>query len=424
MKPRRPESPSSARQSFLPQTVNEFATGFHTPFAFTGAGRRRGSALSAAAQERRTEAAITADLLLLGGLRDDEIHAAIDGDTMLDLATCGALRTYLGRPRRGWHGFADEAHRQKTQYGREYAAFCGQHGIAKAIQVVVRPPVSVVPINDLRTVHAQDSKRLGEKLRYGRKRIAPNLACDIVSAEVRALAPHGSEVDLHFHLAVRGTLEDCMEIRRYFQAANWSWWDSLSGGSQETERYPGALAQYQSKGLAEAIRRASSSGAAFSPANLAELHRQTRRVAMTRATGSFRSWKGQLARDGMIVVEGDDGRISVRERRRLHTLARGRDQLFTSSGARLLRLALHDFGDGLMRPAIRVRGREDITFAEVAVTFDVIDAIEAARQALSMGNTAIPESSLRHRPQGLEHGQPRPPPDTPRHLQGDDGVPW
>lgn len=374
--------------------------------------------------KRRTEAATTADLLLLGGLRDDEIHLAAEGDTMLDLATCGALRTYLGRPRTGWQGFPDEAHRRKTQWGREYVAFCRQYDITKATQVVIRAPVSVVPLKDLRMVHARESARLGEKLRYGRKRISPKFACDIVSAEVTVLAPQGSEVDLHFHLAVRGTLEDCLEMKRYFEAAGWAWWDSLSGGSAENERYLGALAQYQSKGLADAIRRANSNGEAFSPVNLAELHRQTRRLAMTRATGAFRTWKGDLARDGLVVVEDDDGRISVRERRKLHTLARGRDQLFTSTGARLLRLTLHDFGDGTMRPAIRVRGHENITFAEVAMTFDIIGPIEAARQALSKGNTAIPESLIDYLPKRQEHCQPYLIPDTPYQPQVDDGVPW
>jgi hypothetical protein len=69
-----------------------------------------------------------------------------------------------------------------------------------------------------------------------------------------------------------------------------------------------------------------------------------------------------------------------------------RERLFTTTGASLLRLTIYDFGDGIMRPAIRVRGREDITFAEIAETYEIRDAVAAARRALlSLGKTAIPE---------------------------------
>ena len=313
---------------------------------------------------------------------------------MLDLATCGLLHTYLGRSLRGWHGFADEAHRVKTRWGRDYAAFCDEHGYSKVIQVVVRAPVSVIPITDLRRTHAEDSERLNEKLRYGRKRISPGFSCDIISAEVASVAEDGAEVDLHFHLAARASLADCFEMKRYFEHASWSWWDSLTGGSEGIERYPGALASYDSKGLAEAIRRASSGDNAFSPGNLAELHRQTRRIAMTRASGSFRIWKGEMNKAGLVVIENADGHVAVRPKRKLCTLPRQRDALFTTTGARLLRLTLHDFGDGELRPAIRVRGRQGISFQEVSETYDVSAAVDAARWALLKENTTIPESSL------------------------------
>jgi hypothetical protein len=405
--PRRAEPVGFDRRSNHTQAVNKFERAFQDPLAFSGAGRRRDPALSVAARNRRAEAEHTANLLLAGGLRDDEVHAAVAGDTILDLATCGKLRDYLGRQRRRWHGFADEAHALKAKWGREYAAFCGERGITRAIQVVVRPPVSVVPLRNLRAVHSRDSASLGDRLRYGRRTLAPALACDIISAEVLAVAQHGAEVDLHFHLAARGSLADFELMRTYFQQSGWSWWDALTGGSQEAERYPGALAQYESKSLAETIRQANAGGAAFSPENLAELNRQTRRVAMTRAIGAFRTWKGQLAENGRIVVEDDTGCLSVRDRRRLPTLARLRERLFTTTGASLLRLILHDFGDGVMRPAMRVRGRADISFAEIAETYAVADAVAAARYALlSLGNTAIPESNRRF---DDERDIPRPP---------------
>jgi hypothetical protein len=391
--PRRPEPSGSVRRNNLPSSVNKFGSGFPDPLAFPGAGRRRDLALSIASRDRRSEAGVTAELLLQGGLPDDEVYAAADGDTILDLATHGAMRDFLGRQRRRWHGFADEAHALKARWGRDYAAFCGDHGITHAIQVVIRAPVSVVPLVDLRMTHRRDSDSLSEKLRYGRRHIAPSLACDLISAEVLSVARHGADIDLHFHLAVRGNRADCERMRAYFQRTGWAWWDSLTGGSHESERFPGALVQYESKSLAETIRQANANGAAFSPENLAELLRQTRRLAMTRATGSFRKWKGQLAQDGLVVVEGDDGRVAIQERPRISIVARLRERLFTTTGASLLRLTIYDFGDGMMRPAIRVRGREDITFTEIAETYEIADAVAAARRTLlSLGKTAIPES--------------------------------
>lgn len=398
-------TPSEPPNNFTP-AVNKFASDYPDPLAFLGEGRKRDVALSRAARERRLEAGQTANILLQGGLRDYEVYAATDGDTMLDLATCGLLRDFLGRPRRRWRGFADEAHAIKTRWGREYGAFCEDNGITQVTQVVIRAPVSVTLLSNLRTTHATDSARLGDRLRYGRKRIAQGFACDLISAEVRAIGQQGGEVDLHFHLAVRGSVKDCRLMRAYFEAAGWAWWDSLTGGSEEAERYPGALAQYESKSIAESIRQANKDGLAFSPENLAELHRQTRRIAMTRAAGAFRVWKGNLDRGGLIVAEDQNGRLTTRLRPQMSTLARLRERLFTSTGACLLRLVLHDFGDGERRPAMRVRGREDISFAEVAATYNVDEAITAARRALLyLGNTAIPESSPMAQPNG-EAGRP------------------
>jgi hypothetical protein len=231
---------------------------------------------------------------------------------------------------------------------------------------------------------------------------------------------------MHFHLAVRGSIEDCQTMRAYFRASGWSWWDSLSGGSAEAERYPGALAQYESKSLAETIRKANEDGLAFSPENLAEFHRQTRHLAMSRAVGSFRKWKGGLDRDDLAVTEESDGRVTVRPRRRLPAIARLRERLFTSSGARLLRLVLHDFGDGMMRPAMRVRGRQDITFGEVADTYQITDAVAAARLALlsSQATTAIPESVAAD-PHGTAADCQRwPPPEPVGDREGEPKIPW
>jgi hypothetical protein len=201
-------------------------------------------------------------------------------------------------------------------------------------------------------------------------------------------------------------------MRVYFEASGWAWWDALTGESPEVQRYPGALAQYATKSLAEAVRRADADDVPFSPENLAELYRQTRHLAMNRPVGAFRTWKGELERKGQVVIEDDKGQIVVRPRRRISTLARLRDRLFTNTGARLLCLVLHDFGDGTMRPAMRVRGREDISFKEISDTYELNDAVLAARRALSIqGSTAIPESPS----QGIPN-EPGNPPGRPSSV--------
>ena len=418
MSPRRPEAATPVRPTNSAFAVNKFAwcgSGFtsNESLSFHGAGRKRGGSHSAATRKRRGEADHTADWLLRGGLRDSEVYVAEDGDTLLDLASCGVLREYVGRQRRRWSGFTDQAHALKAKWGREYAAFCDAQGIYKVIQVVVRAPVSVIALDCLRTMHARDSARLSDRLRYARKRIAPDLACDLIAAEVCSVSQQGAEVDLHFHLAIRASVNDCLAMRRYFESSGWAWWDSSSSDSIDAERHPGALAQYASKSLAEAIRKASASPLSFSPQNLTELFKQTRHLTMTRACGAFRAWKGLLHSKGLVVVEDENGQTGTRQRRKLCTLARMRDRLYTSTGARLLCLTLYDFGDGIMRPSMRVRGRPEISFEEVAATYEVADAVTAARLALSsLGSTAIPESTS-ETASGLEQPPSDPPSSSP-----------
>lgn len=420
MSPRRHGTSVSVRQPTSAYPVNKFAglaASGADALSFFGAGRKRDLAHSIAARRRRGEADQTAENLLKGGLSDNDVYASADGDSLLDLASCGALREYVGRPRRRWGGFSDQAHALKTKWGREYAAFCAAKGIEQVVQVVVRAPVSVHPLTCLRDKHAKDSARLGDRIRYGSRCIAPGMACDMIAAEVRSVGQHGKEVDLHFHLAIRASSEACLAMRTYFQASGWAWWDSLSGGSSDAERYPGALAQYASKSLAEAIRRANVQGLPFSSENLAELRRQTRHLTMTRASGAFRAWKGQLDREGLVVIEDEEGRLATRSRRRVSALARLRDRLFTSTGARLLCVTLYDFGNGIMRPAIRVRGPQNITFAEIGRTYQITDAVSAAQRALSsLGRTAIPEC-MSHTAGGDE-GRPSPSSDSPPPTVG------
>lgn len=379
-------SPDSASQP-----VHRFT--LPSGFRFFGSSLQQKGLSALAGRERRRDAEQTARLLLQGGLQENEVFAAADGDTMLDLATHGTLRDYLGRQRRRWRGFADEAHALKARWGREYAAFCNAYGIRRVVQAVVRAPVSAIPLSALHATHKQDSARLGDRIRYARKRFAPGLACDLIAAEVCAIARQGADLDLHFHLAIRANAEECYAMQRYFEASGWSWWDSLTGGAPNLERYPFALAQYASKSLAAAIKQANEDGCPFSPKNLAELHRQTRHMAMTRATGAFRIWKSQLAQQGLTVAENENGHLVTRGVHRRPQLAGPRSQLSATTAIRLLRLVRHDFGDGLLRPALLVRGPESLSFRQVSDVYDVTDAIAAAQcSPVYLKNTSIPES--------------------------------
>jgi hypothetical protein len=375
-----------------PWAVDQFSVDFPDPLAFACAGRTRNVSLTDASSTRRADAIATAKLLIDGGLRDEEVYAAPGQDTFFDLATCGGLRDNVGRPRRRWRGFADQAHAFKNVCSREYTAFCREQGFTHAVQVVVRAPVSIILLQDFRTTHASQSAKLLDKLSYCRKRVAQGFACDLIAAEIRPLNLNGSSLDLHFHLVARADLAACQRMRAFFERAGWTWWDSLTEGTQSAERHPGALAQYVCKSLAGAIHNAGTDQG-FSVENLAELFNQTRRIAMARAIGTFRTWKGQLARGGLGVVEGECGQIDIRQRARVPRVARSRERLFTTTGASLLCLTVHDFGNGLLRPAIRVRGRQDISFSEVAQTYDIMGSVIAARRLVPfLESTAIPDS--------------------------------
>lgn len=361
---------------------------------------------------------MTADMLLKGGMTDEEVYASDQRDTLLDLASEGLLHEHLGRPRRRWSGFADQAHAAKAQWGREYAAFCQAHNIRRVVQVVLRAPASIVPLAELRASHARDSARLGERLRYGRQRFAPSFKMDLVSVHIKPVGRRGDKVDGHFHLVVRASRHDLQAMRRYFEASGWSWWDSVTGGSGELARYPGALSQYITKGLAAAV--AAEGGTAFSPENLVELHRQTRYLALSRATGQFRAWRSDLTRHGLVVVEGQDGRPAVRPARRAPTSPRFRRRMLAGTASpQLLRLVEHDFGDGILRPAALVRGSAT-KFCDLAHAYDIRHAVLAARTALLdniKGNAPTPESVLR--PCGARaHPPPR------GDMEGLSAPPW
>jgi hypothetical protein len=315
---------------------------------------------------------------------------------MLDLATEGALLDALGRPRRRWSGYADQAHAARAKWGREYALFCEHQGFTGVVQVVVRSPNARIDLGNLHAEHARQSARLNERLRYGRARFAPGFACDIIAAEIGAMEEDGGVLDLHFHLAVRASASDLMAMAAYFGRSGWNWWDPVTSRAVDLHFDPGGLASYIGKGLAHALKPAASD-CAFSTCNLALLHDQSRGLAMTRSTGAFRAWKAELERANQIVVEDQSGRLTLRPRRQRRSVSLFRERLRVGTGLQLLRFCLHDFGDGMRRPALLVRGHVRMRFADVAEAYDVSTAIHAARVLVSnhMMNKAIQEAPMR-----------------------------
>ena len=357
-------------------------------------------------------AASIAEKLVEGGLDPDEVYLtpAEIADTMLALDGSD-LRDELGRPRRAWSGYPDHAHVLKTRVGREYALFAEANGIHSVTQVVIRPPVSTFPLADLGDWHKRYSATLGEMLRYARRTRAPNFAWDLVSAEFRNVGEGGWSIDGHFHLTTRSaTPVELDGVQRYFESRGWSFWFTPAEDAAAGE-HPSALAQYQAKGLADALE----GDEEWQPDAIAELRRQTWGLALTRATGAFRSWKAETARAGLTVVENEHGRPMLAPKRVLAN--RLRRKLGQSASAIALRLCIHDFGDGLFRRAIRVRGDAQVTLADIASAYHLDEL------TFYKGNTAIPEFS----PPMLSPVTLSPASDPPCSRppgQGDGDVPW
>ena len=381
---------------------------------FHGAGRRRTLDRSVAAQERRDEAAIIAEMLVQGGLHPDDVYLTPEevGETMLALDGSD-LRDWLGRPRRAWAGYPDHAHVLKTRVGREYALFATAHGITRVNQVVIRPPVSTCRLASFADWHSYQSCILSEMLRYARKSRAPTLAWDLISAEITNVGEGGWIVDGHFHLTTRGADDDAFRrVQEYFEARGWTFWFTPAD-ADNLSRHPAALTQYMGKGLAEAVVNTNNR---WQPDALAELRRQTRHLALVRATGQFRRWKAEVVSNGLTAVEDHDGKPMLAPRRVIgERLLR---KLRQSTSFIALRLCVHDFGDGLFRRSIRVRGSGQVTLDDVGTVYDLTQV------TYSKGNTAILESD----PLPPSASPCSPPPDpggrSPPPSQRDDDVPW
>lgn len=320
--------------------------------------------------QRRDDDQRVAEILIEGGIPSGDVYAVPD-DEIEDcvLSDDGQWAEGWGRPLRRWAGFPSQAHAAQTRRALYYTAYAAQRGIGSVRQVRISAPVCAVPLPYLRRIHSGTSRRLMERLRYGIAKYAPGFVVDIIAAEV--VRDGDGCAYLHFHLVTRGgTPAELAALRRYWHSTRsglptgWEWWDDESDDEEDdrTEHHPAALVNYASKGLAAATLDDE-----WTPAELAELFRQTRGVALVRATGEFRHWLGDLDRAGFTVRRGDYGTAVIVPKRpaalRIH---RHKEKLFKSAGFSILRrLDEYDFGDGIRRRALLVRGRAGLTIADI-----------------------------------------------------------
>ncbi|MHA7061880.1 hypothetical protein [Azospirillum argentinense] len=319
------------------------------------------------ARRRREDDQRLAALLVAGGVPEDEVYAALPGSEDQYVSRDGEWVEPLGRPLRKHQMFSGQSRRTKIKHGLFYTAFAAEHGIDTVRQIRVAAPVCSVPLDALRRAHADNSRRLTERLRYGIERYAPGICIDLIAAHIKR--DGDGMVYLHFHINARGgTDEEWAELEAYWiggtgrPETGWLWW--AAGDSDRLDRRPAALVQYVAAGLAEEL------GDDWTPEELAELWRQTRGVALVRAVGEYRAWLGRLEAEGMTVrrhpVHGAAEKVP---RRPVVRIQRLREALFSSAGFRVMRAFWHDFGDGVRRATWHVRGRQDVTAVDIRAVY-------------------------------------------------------
>ena len=335
-----------------------------------------------------------AALLLEAGLTEVEVFAAPRDSEDQILSRDGEWTESLGRALRRSQMFASQAFAAKIRHGLRYTAFTAKHGIDKVRQIRVAAPACSVPLDALRHAHADTSRRVADRLRYGVKRHAPGVAVDLISAHIKR--DGDGCVYLHFHVVARGgTPAEWAALERYWIGAwdhptGWLWWHT-NDEDERLDRHPAALVQYAAAGLAEELDEE------WTPEELAELWRQTRGLSLIRAVGEYRRWLGDLDRNGLTVRRGEYGVAEIVPRRPVVRVRRLRESLFRSSGFTVLRLVMHDFGDGVLRESWHVRGRPDVTASDVRAVY-----------ATFTDTTANPESSSSPAPSPSKSNTPAP----------------
>lgn len=331
--------------------------------------------------QRRDDDQRLAALLVEGGVAPTDVYALADDEDVEDcvLSDDGEWAEEWGRPLRRWSGFPSQAHAAQARRTLFYTAFATQRSINSVQQIRISAPVCRIPLPHLRRVHAEASRKISERLRYGLERYAPGITVDLITAEV--VRDGAGCVYLHFHLVARGgTPEELAALRKFWTTTRtglptgWEWWDDESDDDADeddrAERHPAALVNYVSKSLAAALDESEE----WTPAELAELFRQTRGLAMVRAKGEFARWLGDLDRAGLTVRRNTYGAaVVVPKRPAALGIRRHRDKLFQSVGFSVLRrLDEYNFGDGIRRRAWLVRANKLLTIKDIvdAYVFD------------------------------------------------------
>lgn len=338
-----------------------------------------------------------AALLIEGGLTHADVHAVPPDSDDQYVSDDGEWTESLGCALRRHQMFPTQAHAAKTRHGLRYIVYAGKHGIDTVRQIRVAAPVCSVPLTELRRAHADTSRRVTDRLRYGIRRHAPGVAVDLVATHIKRDGPNS--VYLHFHIVARGgTPADWAALERYWvgvwdRPTGWLWWHT-EDDDERLDRHPAALVQYVAAGLAEELDED------WTPEELAELWRQTRGVALIRAVGEYRRWLGKLDADGKTIRRNKYGVAEIVPRNPVVRVKRLREHLFTSCGFSVLRRIVHDFGDGVLRTAWHVRGRPGVTAADVRAVYTDADAYT--------GTTANPESSSSPAPAPSKSNTPAP----------------
>lgn len=367
------------------------------------------------ARQLRDDDQFLAALLIEGGLTDADVHAAPPDSDDQYVATDGEWTESLGRALRRHQMFPSQAYRAKVKHGLRYTAFAAENGIDAVRQVRVAAPVCSVPLTALRRIHAETSRRLADRLRYGIRRHAPGIAIDMIAAHIQRDGDGG--VYLHFHIVARGgTDQEWGALESYWiggtgrPETGWLWWAARD--DDLLDRHPAALVQYAAAGLAEEL------DGEWLPEELAELWHQTRGVALIRPIGEYRRWLGHLDASGMTVKRHPEyGVVEIVPRRPAARVQRLREHLFANVGFSVLRHVVHDFGDGVPREAWHVRGRPGVTAADIRVVYR--DVAAASTECAAYPGNAASQAVVRPRP------PPDPPPQPPwieARARGE--VPW
>ncbi|WPZ35530.1 hypothetical protein T8K17_05135 [Thalassobaculum sp. OXR-137] len=333
---------------------------------------------------------IIAARLILGGIDPAEVFYEDDplvGETVVAMDGSGLRRVREGGRLRRWQGFPSQSLARKKEQARQYGAFTRVTGINRTEQVRLTPPRHQIPLREIRAAHSSTSRDLNNLVRLAVRK--SSVVVDMVSAHFAKDAQATGTAYQHFHLVARTAADDLDDFKSVFIENGWDIWTAVD--NEETDHSIYGLPQYLSGGLA------ATASDDWTHAELAEIYRQTKGLALCRAVGEFRRFLHELNACDQVVDRNGD----IRARWHRGNPVRRPDWLFRSAGFRALFVTEWDYGDGVKRPAIVVSGRTGVSAREIESVYDL------------RNNTAIPKHV---------HDQQRPedPPPEPTPMESED----